>query len=92
MGCIFWEQNCKKRGKNDDYAVAIVKEGNVVDFPNSTIHAEVTGKRVNRGAGYGLEIPVKYCFYGKAETINLVKKLIEKINCSFQGKVEKCIK
>lgn len=24
----------------------------------------ITGKRVNRGAGYGLEIPCKYIFYG----------------------------
>ena len=24
----------------------------------------VTGKRVNRGAGYGLEIPCSYIFYG----------------------------
>ncbi len=26
--------------------------------------AEVTGNRVNRGAGYGLEIPCKYHFFG----------------------------
>lgn len=30
---------------------------------NSTF-AKVVGDRVNRGAGYGLEIPCKYSFYG----------------------------
>ena len=29
---------------------------------------EVTGNRVNRGAGYGLEIPCKYHFYGLPNT------------------------
>ena len=29
---------------------------------------EVTGNRVNRGAGYGLEIPCKYNFYGLPNT------------------------
>ena len=33
-------------------------------LPNCTISYEVTGKRVNRGGGYGLEIPVKYTFLG----------------------------
>ena len=28
---------------------------------------EVTGNRVNRGAGYGLEIPCKYHFYGSTQ-------------------------
>ena len=33
-------------------------------IPNCTIGCKVTGKRVNRGAGYGLEIPVQYRFIG----------------------------
>ena len=30
--------------------------------------AIITGKPVNRGAGYGMEIPCKYVFYGDVET------------------------
>ena len=26
--------------------------------------AEITGAKVNRGAGYGLEVPCVYCLYG----------------------------
>ena len=31
---------------------------------NSSIACEVTGKYMNRGVGYGVEIPVKYDFNG----------------------------
>ena len=33
--------------------------------------AEVTGNKVNRGAGYGMEIPCKYHFFGSAPYIIL---------------------
>ena len=32
--------------------------------PNTSIGVEVVGKRVNRGGGYGPEIPVAYRFNG----------------------------
>ena len=50
---------------------------------------EVTGNRVNRGAGYGIEIPCKYHFYGLPNTgpwavgsiLPLVRRvLVEKAN------------
>ena len=31
--------------------------------PHFCLELEVTGKRVNRGGGYGLEIPARICFY-----------------------------
>ena len=34
-------------------------------LPNCAIKWKVTGKRLNRGAGYGLEIPVQYIFFGQ---------------------------
>ena len=63
----------------DKCAVAIIKDGIVVghvpynlaptfsqflkrEFNKATV--EVTGDRVNRGAGYGLEVPCKYRLYG----------------------------
>ena len=41
--------------------------------------AVVKGKRVNRGGGYGLEIPCEYAFTGDSFSINWLKtKLIKK--------------
>ena len=48
----------------------------ILTIPSTTIEAEVLGKRVNRGSGYGLEITVKYRYYGQEKLIQwLVKKL-----------------
>ena len=63
----------------DKFAVAVKLEGRVVGhlqfnrastvspFLNRSVNkgtVEVTGERINRGAGYGLEIPCKYRLYG----------------------------
>ena len=40
--------------------------------------AEVTGSRVNRGAGYGLEIPCKYHFFGSSLYIERLKTIVDK--------------
>ena len=51
-----------------------------LSLPNRTISCEVTGKRVNRGGGYGLEIPVKYTFLGPNKAIEWIEKRVtEKI-------------
>ena len=36
-----------------------------LSLPNHHIPCCVTGKRMNRGGGFGLEVPVDYIFYGK---------------------------
>ena len=36
-------------------------------LPHCFMEAEVLGKKVNRGGGYGLEIPVRYHFLGPAK-------------------------
>ena len=36
------------------------------------------GNKVNRGAGYGLEIPCKYHFVGSAPSIERLKNIVEK--------------
>ena len=51
----------------------------------------MTGKRVNRGARLGLEIPVNYFFSGDARLITWVKKSLEKLN-ELHVKVKKCVK
>ena len=63
----------ENENQHDKFAVAIVLEERILGhvpknlskifhqfmkIPNCTIGCKVTGKRVNRGAGYGLEIPV----------------------------------
>ena len=78
----------------DNYAVAIIKSGTIVGRvprkysalffhfltrnQNSDV-AEVTGMKVNRGAGYGLEIPCIYRLYGKRAYIECLKTAVEEI-------------
>ena len=78
----------------DRYAVAVTKNGTVVghvprNFSTLFFHfltrsqnkgvAEVTGTKVNRGAGYGLEVPCFYRFYGSTRYVERLKAAIQKI-------------
>ena len=45
-------------------------------IPNCTIGYKVTGKRVNHGAGYGLEITVQYRFIGAKKAVEWAEKNI----------------
>ena len=45
-------------------------------MPNCSIRWKVLGKRVNRGGGFGLEIPVEYRLQGHAQAIEWCKKRI----------------
>ena len=47
-----------------------------LSLPNCIISCEVTGKRVNRGGGYGIEIPVKYTFLGPNKAIEWIEKRV----------------
>ena len=49
-----------------------------LQFPNHHIHVVVTGKRVNRGAGFGVEIPVDYIFKGNFRATTWLKKALER--------------
>ena len=44
-----------------------------LQFTNHHIHVEVTRKRVNRGVGLGLKIPIKY-FLGRCKSYNMCEK------------------
>ena len=61
-------------------------------IPNCTIGCNVTGKRVNRGAGYGLEIPVQYIFVGAEKAVEWAEKYIRKVFENVNKKVIKCLK
>ena len=61
-------------------------------IPNCTVGCKVTGKRVNRGAGYGLEIPVQYRFTDAEKAVEWAKKNIKKVFKNINKKVNKCVK
>ena len=79
---------------HDNYAVSIIRNSyvvghvplglsktfsNILSLPASTMLCIVTGERLNRGAGLGLEIPVMYLATGHEKTIQWLEKTIIKI-------------
>lgn len=75
----------------DEHAVAVVTDGEVVGHIPHNVSitvshflrrdynkgfAEVTGHKVNRGAGYGLEIPCIYRFYGPEPYIKKLSEIL----------------
>ena len=78
----------ENENEHKKFAIAIVLEERIVGhvpknlrkifhqflkIPNCTIGWKVTGKRVNRGAGYGLEVPVQYRFISAKKAVNWAK-------------------
>ena len=79
--------NCK-----DGFAVAVVDARNrvvrhipynlaptVSHFFKRTVNKgslEVMGQRINRGAGYGVEIPCKYRLYGPKVYVEKLRKIV----------------
>ena len=43
-------------------------------LPESFLETKVTGKRINRGGGYGLEVPCKYRISGQEKTVDWIKR------------------
>ena len=48
-----------------------------LSFPNSKFSCKAKGKRLNRGTGYGFEIPVIYTFNGHEKAIERIKSKIQ---------------
>ena len=80
---------------HDDFAVSVVKDGVVVGHVpkhasrvvcfflkrvESVGFCEVTGSRVNRGVGLGLEIPCTYKFYGHKAYLDRLQTLLLSAN------------
>ena len=97
----------ENENQHDKFAVAIVLKERIVGhvpknlskilhqfkkIPNCTIGCKVTGKRVNRGAGYGLEIPVQYRFIGAEKAVEWAKKNKKNAFETINKKVNKCVK
>ena len=74
----------ENENQHDKFAVAIALKERIVGhvpknlskifhqfmkIPDCTIGCKVTGKRVNRAAGYGFEIPIQYRFIGVGKAV-----------------------
>ena len=92
---------------HDAHAVAIFWENNVVGhvpqslcgffwrfltLPGTSIRAEVLGRRVNRGAGNGLEVPVRFIFQGHRKAVEWVQKKIKTADNDIQERIKRCMK
>ena len=63
-----------------------------LSLPNYTIRVLVTGMKINRGAGYGLEIPVEYLFNGNDKAFQWTKKILCNIDANVNKNVGRCLK
>ena len=61
-------------------------------LPHTSIQTEVVGKRINRGGGYGLEIPVRYNFKGPSKGLKWLLKKIKKVEKELNDCTKKCLK
>ena len=59
---------------------------------NCTIKCTVIGKRLNHGAGYGLEIPVNFKFLGPAKAIQWAENSAKKVIQNIDQRVKQCKK
>ena len=98
----------KEKGiKYDPHAVAITRNKAVVEsvpqnicdhfwkflcLPKTSIRALVLGKRINRGAGYGLKISVCLIFQDHVKGIAWVKKKIKDAEKMVQSRIKICMK
>ena len=92
---------------HDPHAVAIFVGNNIVghvpenicvffwrflSLPNTSIRAEVLGPKINRGAGHGLEVPVRFIFQGHGKAVGWVKKKVEDEEAKLEARFNKCLK
>ena len=95
----------KKWNEYDPHTVAITRNNVVVgrvpqnicdhfskflSLPKTSIRARFLSKRVDRGAGYGFEIPICFIFQGHIKGITWVNKEIEEK--MVPSPIEKCMK
>ena len=62
-----------------------------LQFLNYYVRVVVTGARVNRGAEFGLVIPLDYIFYGDSRATNWFNKGLKKVHDSLNVKGEKVV-
>ena len=62
------------------------------NLPNSKLPCKMKGKKLNRGAGYDLEIPVVYTFNGHEKVIEWIKSKIQEEIKLEQSIKNRCLK
>ena len=60
-------------------------------LPGLFLETKVTGKRINRGGGYGLEVPCKYRISGQEEAVDWIKRKATTILQEHSLAVNKCL-
>ena len=63
-----------------------------LSLPKHKIKVLVTGKRINRAAGYGLETPNEYLFNGNEKALQWAKENLDNIDANVNKKVGRCFK
>ena len=63
-----------------------------LSLPHFALDIFVTGKRVNRGGGYGLEVPANFYFYDPEKSIDWLKNKINKIEEGLKENLKHCLK
>ena len=61
-------------------------------LPNSKLSCKAKGKSLNRGAGYGSEIPVIYMFNGHEKAIEWIKSKIQEDIKLLRSMKNRCLK
>ena len=88
-----WKIFLKNGGKLLFGTLRVCKNVSVcLTLPNCCIKEEAIGKRVNSGAGYGLEIPVRHHFFDHVKAIYWLKKKLETVEKELECNVSKCPK
>ena len=57
----------------------------------SFLETKVTGKRINRGGGYGLEVPCKYRVSGQQKAVDWIKRKTTTFLQKHSLAVHKCL-
>ena len=96
----------EEKNEHDEYAVAVVNDDDVVGYiplhlpkimsiylklTSLHIDVEVTGKYVNRGGGYRLEIPCKYHDCGQEKAMPWVSKEVNLIIKIHECVINRCL-
>ena len=63
-----------------------------LSLPHCALGIFVTGKRINHGSGYVLEIPANFYFYGPEKAINWLENKINKIEEKLKENIKHCLK
>ena len=57
-----------------------------LSLPNHNIRVCVKGKRINRGVGYGVEIPTEYILDGNEKAIQWAKRTLDGVDGNVKKK------